>query len=166
MPVLSPMQARAKKRASSLEDAPWIARRRVPAQAGVQPFRQVLMNFLRSSPASFLSPAVLLQAAILSCCAFCLADGAESSPLRHVLMNFLRSSPASFLVPAFSLHAFIRSCCFFCASLGSFLASVFAAGAGFLSSVFVCAIASGDAASIRQHSVAITCFMSPASSTG
>src|SRR5436190_5460556 len=145
----------------------------MPAAALVQPLRQVLMNFLRSSPASFLSPAVLLQAVILSCCAFCLADGAgaESSPLRQVLMNFLRSSPASFLVPAFSLHAFMRSCCFFCASLGSFLASALGASvfgasvfvAGFLSSVFVCAMANGDAASVRQHRAAITVFMSPRS---
>src|SRR5687767_1747960 len=123
---------RAKKKGHPLSRMPrGSGRRQMPAAVGVQPLRQVLMNFLRSSPASFLSPACLLQAAILSCCAFCLADGAESSPFRQVLMNFLRSSPASFLSAAFSLHAFIRSCCFFCAAVGSFLASVCAAGAGF-----------------------------------
>jgi hypothetical protein len=62
----------------------------------------------------------------------------------------------------------MRSCCFFCASLGSFLASFFSVvAAAFLSSVFalsVCAIASGDTASIRLHSAAITVFMSTASS--
>src|SRR6185436_12712659 len=124
------------------------------------PLRQVLMNFLRSSPASFLSPAVLLQAFIRSCCAFCLADGPSSSPFRHLLMNFLRSSP--FLSAAFSLQAFIRSCCFFCASLGSFLAAFLSSffSVAFLSSAFGCAIATGGAASIRQHSAAISCFIS------
>ena len=35
--------------------------------AGTQPFRQVLMNFLRSSPLSSLLPASLLQEVIFSC---------------------------------------------------------------------------------------------------
>src|SRR6185436_19528574 len=83
-----------------------------------QPFRQLLMNFLRSSP--FLPSACLLQSFILFCCAVCLAEAPAVSPLRQELMNFLRSSP--FLSLALALQSFILSCCAFCFSVGSFFA--------------------------------------------
>src|SRR6266850_8120952 len=105
------------------------------------PFRQALMNFLRSSPFICLSEACLLQAFMRSCCAFCAAVGSFLAlpPLRHVLMNFLRASPSIFFAPAWSLQLFMRSCCAFCAAVGSFLAS-------FLS----CASANGVHANIRH----------------
>src|SRR5689334_18704797 len=117
------------------------------------------MNFLRSSPFIFLSPACLLQDFILSCCAFCLSLAPASWPFRQELMNFLRSSP--FLSAALSLQAFIRSCWAFCFSDGSFLAAgADLAGAAFFSSALAlsCASASGDA-STRQHIAAISLFI-------
>src|SRR5512134_907259 len=122
-----------------------------PPQRGAgrdQPFRQVLMNFLRASPSSFLAPASLLQFAIRCCCFFCASVGplAVAPPLRQSLMNFLRASPSSFLAPACLLQSAIRCCCFFCASVGSFFA-------------FSCASASGAATSIRLHIAAITSLL-------
>src|SRR6186997_1122510 len=110
--------------------APYLA----PFESGVngQPLRHSLMNFLRSSPLSFLSPASLLHDFILSCCAFCFGEASGSSPFRHELMYFLRSSP--FLSVALSLQFFMRSCCAACFAVGSFFAFS-AAGAAFLSSV-------------------------------
>src|SRR5258705_5441724 len=122
-----------------------------PLGSGVsdQPLRHSLINFLRSSPLSFLSPASLLHDFILLCCAFCLSDAPASSPFRQELMNFLRSSP--FLSVALSLQFFMRSCCAFCFSVGSFF--IFSvAGAAFLSSVLAlsCAYASGDSTNMKQ----------------
>src|SRR2546423_13479661 len=78
------------------------------------------MNFWRSSPLSFLSPACLLHSFILLCCPVIFSPLAVVSPLRQALMNFLRASPSSFLVAACSLQSFMRACCFFCASEGCF----------------------------------------------
>src|SRR5690349_14365239 len=117
--------------------------------------RQSLMNFLRSSPFIFLSPASLLHDFIFSCCAFCLSLAPPPfSPFRHELMNFLRESPSIFLSPASLLQLAMRSCWAFCFSEGSFLA----VEAAFFSSVLAlsCAIASGAAASMKQHSPAIS----------
>src|SRR5215468_7923733 len=90
---------------------------------GGYPLRQVLMNFLRSSP--FMSPAFLLQAVIFSCCV--ILTGSASLPDRHELMNFLRSSP--FFSPALTLQSFIRSCCELAAGAAGAGAVAFAAGA-------------------------------------
>src|SRR5882672_3804411 len=71
------------------------------------------MNFLRSSPASFFSPASLLQVDIFCCWAviFFSPAAAPWSAFRHSDMNFLRSSPAIFFSPASLLHAPIFCCC-------------------------------------------------------
>src|SRR5882672_4355439 len=71
------------------------------------------MNFLRSSPASFLSPASLLQVLIFCCCAvnFFSPAAAPLSAFTHSEMNFLRSSPASFFSSALLLHVAFFSCC-------------------------------------------------------
>src|SRR5262245_60269284 len=106
---------------------------------GTYPLRQLLMNFLRSSP--FLSPAFLLQAVIFSCCV--ILAGSASLPDKHELMNFLRSSP--FFSPAFALHSFIRSCCEFAGGAPGAGAVDFAAGAvaGAVAGAGVCASDSG-----------------------
>src|SRR5688572_30173964 len=113
------------------------------------------MNVLRSSPFSFLSPACLLHSFILLCCACCLGLASVSPPFRQALMKDLRSSPFIFLSLAFALQSFIRCWCASCFSDGSFLVA-----AALPSSLpFSCASASGDAASIRQHSPAISLFI-------
>src|SRR4051812_33963589 len=132
-------------------------RRRVPARVpgargsrpgllAAYPFRQPLMNFLRSSPFICLSEACLLQSFMRACWGVIFSFLALP-PLRHVLMNFLRSSPSIFFAPACSLQLFMRSCCFFCAAVGSFLAS-------FLS----CATANGVQANAR-HTARVSFLM-------
>src|SRR5205823_7515175 len=71
------------------------------------------MNFLRSSPANFLSPASLLHVAIFCCWAVIFFSPAAAllPAFRHSDMNFLRSSPASFLSPASLLQVAIFCCC-------------------------------------------------------
>src|ERR1700754_552091 len=81
-----------------------------------QPFRQVLMKALRSSPFKLFAEASLLQEVIF-CCWVCLAAGAAVSPFRQLLMKVLRSSP--FLPVASLLHVAMRCCC----GVSSFLAA-------------------------------------------
>src|SRR5262249_29369120 len=72
------------------------------------PFRQSLMNFLRSSPLSLSLSADALQDFIFSCWV-CLGagfgssfggGGGAASPFRQSLMNFLRASPLSLSLSA------------------------------------------------------------------
>src|SRR6185295_1073057 len=88
---------------SARPDGQEVTRPCFPCHPGVAPFRQSLMNALRSSP--FFSAALVLQTFIFSCC----VSLAGSLPERHALKNALRSSP--FLSPALALQSFIRSCC-------------------------------------------------------
>src|SRR3954447_2879574 len=85
---------------------------RCPWRSSDQPLRQLLMNCLRVSPASFCSDALALQVFIRSCCAVigAVVEPAAVFPLRQSLMKDLRASPDSFLVPASLLQVFIRSC--------------------------------------------------------
>src|SRR5262249_4795144 len=75
------------------------------------PLRQVLMNFLRSSPLRPLLLASALQVFIFSRCAACLLVAAALSPLRQLDMKLLRSSPLRPLLLASALQSFMRCCC-------------------------------------------------------
>src|SRR3954453_11400169 len=85
---------------------------RCPWRSSDQPLRQLLMNCLRVSPASFCSDALALQVFIRSCCAVtgAVVEPATVFPLRQSLMKDLRASPDSFLAPASLLQVFIRAC--------------------------------------------------------
>src|SRR3546814_7595928 len=81
------------------------------AQCAVAPpFRQELMNALRSAPLSALVLASALQLFIFACWVVSVdaAADAEAWPFRHELMNVLRSAP--FLPVAWWLQSIIRCC--------------------------------------------------------
>src|SRR5262245_16397208 len=93
-----------------------------------QPFKQLLMNFLRASPDRPCDEAKPLQLFIFSCwgvnffvSALAAGAGAASAglALRQSSRNFLYASPLRPLAFASALQVFIFSCCGVAASAGT-----------------------------------------------